>query len=61
MKATDLADLLRRASDEVAVCRRVVAQTRDQLIAAEIASDRVALGAPSAFAEGRPRVAIFND
>ena len=61
MKATGLDVLLYRALDEGAVCRRVVAQARDQLIAAEIASDRAALGAPAAFTEGVSRIAVSRD
>ena len=36
----DLADVLRRALDEVALCRRIITQARDQLVAVEIALSR---------------------
>ena len=60
MTLESLAFLLRRAIDEVAVCRRVVAQTRDQLIAAEIAAERAAL-TPSTFAECVSGLPILRD
>jgi hypothetical protein len=39
---TEIAAELRRVSEEVALCRRIVAQARDQFISFEIGAQRAA-------------------
>jgi len=38
--AREVLEALRRTTDEVVLCRRIVMQARDQFIAAEVAAER---------------------